>query len=518
MKRLAALAWLLATAAFAQQTTGLWHINVDIPKAERRKLLAEAIQAVGARGSDLPSGLQVKEGDRIVAMGDSITAGGGYLRYIGKALLDSYPALGVSNVVNVGVSGQKAENMVDRFQKDVVDRKPTIVTINVGINDVWHRLGRPHDDAVLQKYHENVAKMVDMAQGTGARVILLAPTIIQEDSASEGNRRLPMYADAMRSIAAEKKCAFADLHGMFIEALKRKPADQTRWLTGDGVHMGARGNAIMALGVLRALGVPDEKSGSVEFDVPPPAVSPAAAFEACIFEAPGATNAVLRYRYGKPRRTEPGRKYPLVLCLHGAGERGADNAKQVGHFRPILDAIAAATPCYVVIPQVPADQRWATYGWSAQTEDMQDSPTQVLALTKQLIESLVASEPVDRDKIYVTGLSMGGYGTWEAIQRWPDFFAAAVPVCGGGDVKTAPKVKGLPIWAWHGDADPTINVSKTIRMIDAITEAGGDPKATYIQNGGHAAWVNAYRDPELVKWLLKQRRGQAQGGGAGADL
>ena len=127
-------------------------------------------------------------------------------------------------------------------------------------------------------------------------------------------------------------------------------------------------------------------------------------------------------------------------------------------------------------------------------------------LTKQLIDSLVAGGAVDTDRIYITGLSMGGYGTWEAIQRWPDFFAAAIPICGGGDPALANTLTTLPLWAWHGEVDTVIEVNKTRRMIDAINAAGGHPKATYIAKCGHGSWGPAYKEAALSTWLLAQRR------------
>ena len=254
------IAMLLAAAVFATATAG---------RAEE-KLFAQVIPLVPP-ATDAPKELCLKANDQIVALGDSITAGGGYLRYAEQVLAANYPQLNTPKIINAGVSGNKAENMIARFEKDVLARKPTIVTINVGINDVWHRLKNPHDDAVLKIYRENVTKMVDKAQGAGARVILLAPTVIQENPDAEGNKRLPLYVNAMREIAAEKKCQFMDLHAMFLAALKHKPASEKgNWLTGDGVHMKPLGNAIMALGILRAVGVPDEKSAATVIVAPPP--------------------------------------------------------------------------------------------------------------------------------------------------------------------------------------------------------------------------------------------------------
>jgi len=113
---------------------------------------------------------------------------------------------------------------------------------------------------VLAAYKENVGKMIDQAQAAGIKVVLLAPTIIQEDPQAEGQKRLPLYVNAMKELAAQKKCGFVDLHQMFLDALAKKPADQEgNWLTGDGVHMKPLGNAIMAVAGLRGMGVPDDK-------------------------------------------------------------------------------------------------------------------------------------------------------------------------------------------------------------------------------------------------------------------
>jgi lysophospholipase L1-like esterase len=231
-------------------------------------MLMLILSLVGPAPKDTPQQLQLKQGDLIVAMGDSITQGGGgatgYLSIINRVLADNYPDLKIPKVVNAGISGQKAEDMVKRFDKDVVQRHPQWVTISVGVNDVWHRLNKPHDDAVLAKYKENVAAMVDMAQKGGAKVIIISPTLIQEDPEAEGNKRLQMYIKAEEEIAAEKKCQFVNLHAMFTKVLAEhsdqlKPDKNNHILTKDGVHMNPAGDSIMAIGILRAMGVSDDK-------------------------------------------------------------------------------------------------------------------------------------------------------------------------------------------------------------------------------------------------------------------
>jgi len=221
--------------------------------------IPQVLPWVGAPAPGQPASCVLKAGDPIVAIGDSITAAGGYLRQIDAALAQRCPDLHLPKIVNVGIGGQKAEDLLPRFQRDVVDRKPAVVTISIGINDVWHRLGAPHDDQVLATYKANVGRMVEMAQAAGIRVLLLAPTVIQENPAEEGNRRLVRYVEALRAVAQEKQCGLSDLHAMFLSALQHKPEGETgHWLTSDGVHMNPLGDAVMAVGVLRALGLSDQ--------------------------------------------------------------------------------------------------------------------------------------------------------------------------------------------------------------------------------------------------------------------
>ncbi len=226
---------------------------------------SSAAEAPAASQPAAKTALKIKAGEQIVAMGDSITAAGGYLRVINAVFAQQYPDLKIPKIINVGIGGQKAEDMVVRFKKDVVDRKPAIVTINVGINDVWHRLNAPHDPQVLMRYKRNLEAMVKMAQDAGIRVLILSPTIIQEDVMAEGNQRLKMYVKAGQEIARERKCTFVNLREMFLKVLKNRSAASTqpteggRQLTVDGVHMKPMGDTLMAVGVLHALGVPDEK-------------------------------------------------------------------------------------------------------------------------------------------------------------------------------------------------------------------------------------------------------------------
>jgi len=222
----------------------------------------------------------------------------------------------------------------------------------------------------------------------------------------------------------------------------------------------------------------------------------------------GAGGQVLPYRLLKPAKIESGREYPLVLFLHGAGERGADNAVQLVH-----GAGAFATPemrrkhpCFVVCPQCPLDRRWVEVDWNLPSHTMPTKPSVPLKLVFELLDKLAADLPVDKQRIYVTGLSMGGFGTWDAIARRPQYFAAAIPICGGGDTAQATKLVGLPLWAFHGDKDPVVRPSRTRDMIEAIRKAGGTPKVTMYPGAQHDSWNRAYADPAVLEWLFAQKK------------
>lgn len=204
--------------------------------------------------------LRVHPGDRLAFMGDSITASvrGGYLRVAGYVLATQYPELILPEFINAGIGGHKAEDMVARFVQDMrLGEKPEWIFINVGVNDVWHRMGQPHDPAVLDAYTVNVTRMVRLGQRAGARVVLLTPTVITEEPEDEANQRLLLYVKAMQQISTREECDLMDLHALFLNAFSRRARPFK--LTIDGAHMAAAGDAIMAIGVLRTLGVPDNR-------------------------------------------------------------------------------------------------------------------------------------------------------------------------------------------------------------------------------------------------------------------
>lgn len=231
-------------------------------------------------------------------------------------------------------------------------------------------------------------------------------------------------------------------------------------------------------------------------------------------EFAGSSGAVLKYRLLKPAAYNADRKYPLVIFLHGAGERGSDNAAQLKHgMREFCKAQwRDKYPCYVIAPQCPENKKWVDVDWSTSTHDMPASPSQSLQLVFELADAMVKDSAVNDNRIYITGLSMGGYGTWDAIARRPNYFAAAIPICGGGDPKTADRFASLPLWCFHGDQDTAVPVKRSRDMIDALKAAGGNPKYTEYPGVGHDSWSRTYADPAVFQWLFSQLRQEAAAG------
>lgn len=212
----------------------------------------------------------------------------------------------------------------------------------------------------------------------------------------------------------------------------------------------------------------------------------------------------LPYRLLTPERLEAAKRYPLVLFLHGAGERGTDNEAQLKHGVPefLQPAVRWKYPCFLAAPQCPSGQWWTDWSERQQAE----LPTEPLRMAIELLNRLERDYSIDAARIYVTGLSMGGFGTWDLLWRLPQKFAAAVPICGGGHVADAPRIAHVPVWAFHGALDDVVSVSYSRTMIDVLRRAGGQPRYTEYPDVGHDSWTPAYRAPGLFDWLFAQRR------------
>ena len=229
-----------------------------------------------------------------------------------------------------------------------------------------------------------------------------------------------------------------------------------------------------------------------------------------------ATAPAIPYRLFDPGAT-PATPLPLVVLLHGAGERGDDNRRQTGHFKPWFSGrIATDFPAIVVMPQCPKGHIWATQGWSAARKDLAPEPSPAMAQVRALIASLCRDKPVDRARIVIGGLSMGGYGAWEYAMRWPEQVACAVAVCGGGDATRAQRLAGIPVWAFHGDQDTTIPPEASRTLVAAVNAAnaarglGALVRYSEYPGVGHGSWEQAFATPELGTWLAAQSASRAR--------
>lgn len=216
-------------------------------------LLAAALLApLAARSAD--SNIPVKSGETIAFMGDSITAAGAKPNGYCQLVLEGLKKEGIETKgVFAGISGHKSNQMLARLEKDVISRKPEWMTLSCGVNDVWHGA----KGVALEDYKKNITAIVDQCQAAGIKVVILTATMIKEDQSNELNQKLVPYNEFLRELAKEKKCLLADLNNEMQEALKTFPEDapKGKQLTGDGVHMNALGNRMMARGILKAFGV-----------------------------------------------------------------------------------------------------------------------------------------------------------------------------------------------------------------------------------------------------------------------
>ncbi|MBI3235077.1 MAG: prolyl oligopeptidase family serine peptidase, partial [Bacteroidetes bacterium] len=204
------------------------------------------------------------------------------------------------------------------------------------------------------------------------------------------------------------------------------------------------------------------------------------------------------------------RKYPLVIFLHGSGERGNDNESQLkwGVKNFASDQNMKLYPAFVIAPQCPENMSWANFSRSKNSFNipLQKSPTKPMELVIELIHDMIKKFNIDTNRIYITGLSMGGFGAFDIIERYPNMFAAAVPVCGGGDTSLAPLIKNIPIWVFHGAEDPAVDPAFSISMVEALIKAGGHPGYTQYPEVGHFSWIGAYSDQMMFEWLFRQHK------------
>jgi predicted peptidase len=208
------------------------------------------------------------------------------------------------------------------------------------------------------------------------------------------------------------------------------------------------------------------------------------------------TREAMPYRLFIPRDYDSTKRYPLVLWLHGGGGRGNDNEKQLTGGNSAGARVWAAPasqsryPAFVVAPQCPEGETW----------------TPRLRQVVELVEELRKAYSIDPQRLYLAGQSMGGYAVWSLLATYPDLFAAAIPICGGGDVSQARKMTQVSIWAFHGELDRAVSVERSREMVAAVKRLGGIVRYTEYKGADHVIWSLAFAEPDLLPWVFAQRR------------
>ena len=241
------------------------------------------------------------------------------------------------------------------------------------------------------------------------------------------------------------------------------------------------------------------------------------------------------YRFFKPE-VQNNSLLPLVIALHGAGERGNDNKKQMGFHRLAtvwVDSLNQLEhPCFVIAPQCPEEQKWVDIDWGSEKYNFNSTPmSNELATVSNLIDSLIEQYPIDKNRIYLTGLSMGGFGSWYLLINNPNRFAAAIIFSGASDPEMACEIEDIPIWNFHGDIDTAVPVDGSRNMIKAISNCGkdvlliSDPnnksfwnsefKANRIlssnhiyteyKDKGHVIWAESYNNWHVREWMFSKK-------------
>jgi predicted peptidase len=224
-----------------------------------------------------------------------------------------------------------------------------------------------------------------------------------------------------------------------------------------------------------------------------------------------AEGKVLPYQILYPKDYKPSKKYPLLVVLHGAGERGDDNEAQMKYGKNVfLDSLNRINyPAIVIFPQCPKDSYWSSVKINRST-----TPTSFIFdysvpinWPLQAVLDLVKSIKHDKNRTYIMGLSMGGMGTMEAISRNPKMFAAASPICGGADLSYVPQyVKRVPLWVHHGDVDIVVPVRHSRELVKAVQDQGVEVKYSEYPGVNHNSWDNAFKQPDLLSWIFSHRK------------
>ena len=424
-----------------------------------------------------------KKGNRIVFIGNSITEGWDW----------HYPEyFKEKGYINRGISGQTTPQMLIRFRPDVIDLDPDIVVILAGINDIAENTG----PSSVKSITDNIISMSELAIANNIKVII--SSIIPAKNFPWRPLIDPPYKilrvnDILHSYALKNNLVYLD----YFSKMHDGDGGLIKKYGIDSVHPNKEGYILMSQLLEKAIDsamLPKAK----EIDK----------FSSRVWK--NNESEKLNYRLRYPENFNSEKKYPLLLFLHGSEGRGNDNEQQLWDANGIgafsKQKIATKHESFIFAPQVPANERWVSTNWN--TDNYRLVPiSSSMRLTFEALDSFIDNNKnIDENRIYVLGLSMGGWGAWDAISRRPNFFAAAVPICGGGDPEQAIYFKDVNIWAWHGEQDNVIDVKKSQDMVQALVKAKGNIKYSEIKVRGHDSWLDVWNSNDLWNWLYNQRK------------
>ena len=221
----------------------------------------------------------------------------------------------------------------------------------------------------------------------------------------------------------------------------------------------------------------------------------------------------LNYRIFYPENFDSSKKYPLLLFMHGAGERGDDNEAQLIHGSELIANGMNKYKAIAIFPQCPKEDYWVKFndgdsntdGTRNFNVDVQNGPSEALGKVIDLVNEVKSASYIDKSRLYVGGLSMGGMATFDLLWRMPNTFAAAMPICGAGSPEKAIYMKSIPMRIFHGEDDGVVSVQKSKQMEKAIEDAGGNPETFYYPGVNHDSWTNAFAEKDFLSWLFDQR-------------
>ena len=420
---------------------------------------------------------------KVACIGDSITFGAG----IKDRNKNSYPVqlqrmLGKKwEVKNFGHSARTLLKKGDYPYwkspelKKALAFKPNMVVIKLGTNDTKPQNWKHKADFVT----DYIALINEFKKlPSRPKIWICYPVPVYQDKWGINEKTVKEeIIPAINEIATKTGVNIINLYN---------PLSRKEKLFPDKIHPNAKGARLMAREIALVL-------STVEFDKQ---------------EFKASDGKTLLYRIYTPEKMDKNKKYPLLIFFHGAGERGNDNTKQLVHGAKNLLSYSQNKndPIIIIAPQCPRGKQWVNTPWGNDSHTMPKNPSAPMKQTMELMQKTTTKLPVDKQRIYVTGLSMGGFGTWDIIQRMPDTFAAAYPICGGGDTQEAKKLKNLPIWVFHGGNDTVVKTKRSRDMVAAIKDAGGNPKYTEYEGVGHGSWGRAYSDQNALKWFFSQKK------------